>query len=120
MLEMRVLIAFEEPHYIYSEAVKEILRRHRPHISVMNVTLKELKDHLECFVPHLVVSSEYNTVDPDGTAAWIKISPEPTELSKFCVDGQHSEVSNPRLFELLTVVDEAEELVQKGADPKGS
>ncbi len=109
----------EEPHYIYSEAVKEILRRRRPHISVMNVPLKALKDHLERFVPHLVVSSESNTVDHDGTAAWIKISPEPAELSKFCLDGQHSEVSNPRLVELLEVVDEAEELVQKGANPTG-
>jgi hypothetical protein len=116
---MRVLIAFEEPHYIYSEAVKEILRRHRPHIAVMNVPLKALRDHLKGFVPHLVVSSESNTVDPGGTAAWIKISPEPAELSTFCLDGQSSEVSNPRLAELLTVVDEAEELVQKGADPTG-
>jgi hypothetical protein len=29
------------------------------------------------------------------------------------------EVSNPRLVELLEVVDEAEELVQKGANPMG-
>jgi hypothetical protein len=85
----------------------------------MNVPLKALKGQLEGFVPHLVVSSESNTVDPDGTAAWIKISPEPAELSKFCLNGQHSEVSNPRIVELLTVVDEAEELVQKGVDPTG-
>lgn len=32
----------------------------------------------------------------------------------FCLDGQHSEASNPRLAELLEVVDEAEELVQTG------
>ena len=32
----------------------------------------------------------------------------------FCLDGEHSEVSNPRLAELLEVVDEAEELVQTG------
>jgi hypothetical protein len=116
---MRVLIAFEEPHYIYSEAVKEILRRHRPHISVVNVPLEALKDHIERFVPHLVVSSESNTVDPDGVAAWVKISPEPAELSTFCLDGQHSGVRNPRLAELLTVVDETEELVQNGADLTG-
>lgn len=119
MVEMRILIAFEEPHYIYSEAVKEILRKHRPHIPVMNVPLKALKDHLDRFVPHLVVSSESNTVDPGGTAAWIEISPEPAELSTFWLDGQHSELSNPRLTELLTLVDEAEELVQKGADLTG-
>lgn len=32
----------------------------------------------------------------------------------FCLDGEHSEASNPRLAELLEVVDEAEELVQTG------
>jgi hypothetical protein len=85
----------------------------------MNVPLKALRDHLEGFVPYLVVSSEANTVDPGDTAAWIEISPESAELSKFCLDGQSSEVSNPRLVELLEVVDEAEELVQKGADPTG-
>jgi hypothetical protein len=35
-------------------------------------------------------------------------------LVDFCLDGQHSEASNPRLAELLEVVDEAEELVQTG------
>jgi hypothetical protein len=35
-------------------------------------------------------------------------------LVDFCLDGQHSEASNPRLAELLEVVDKAEELVQTG------
>jgi hypothetical protein len=65
------------------------------------------------------VCSESNTANPGGIAAWIELSPEPDDLSRFCVDGQHSEASNPRLAELLEVVDEAEELVQKGANPMG-
>jgi len=111
---MRVLIAYEERYHIYSDAVEDLLRRCRPHISVMNVPLEELKAQLERFEPHLVVSSESNMVDPGGIAAWIELSPEPAELSKFCVGGQHSEASNPRLAGLLRVVDEAEELVQAG------
>ena len=83
----------------------------------MNVPFKELGEQLERFVPHLVVCSESNTVDPGGMTARIELSPDPAEPSKFCLDGEHSEASNPRLAELLEVVDEAEELVQTGADP---
>jgi hypothetical protein len=119
VVEMRVLIAYEERHHLYSDAIEDFLRRRRPHISVLNVPLEGLADQLERFVPHLVVSSESNTANPGSIAAWIEFSPEPDELSKFCVDGQHSEASNPRLPELLEVVDETEELVQKGADPAG-
>lgn len=114
MVEMRILIAYEERHHIYSDAVEQLLRRCRPHISVLNVPLNELKDQLKHFDPCLVVCSESNTVDPGGIAAWIELSPEPAAPSKFCLDGEHSEASNPRLAELLTVVDEVEELVQTG------
>jgi hypothetical protein len=35
-------------------------------------------------------------------------------LVDFRLDGEHSEASNPRLAELVEVVDEAEELVKTG------
>jgi hypothetical protein len=114
VVEMRVLIAYEERHHLYSDAVEDLLRRRRPHISVINVPLEGLADQLERFAPHLVVCSESNTVDPSGMAAWIELSPEPAKPSKFCLDGEHSEASNPRLGELLEVVDEAKELIQMG------
>jgi hypothetical protein len=81
---------------------------------VINVPLEGLADPLERFDPHLVVSSESNWVAPCSMAAWIELSAEPAEPSKFCLDGEHSEASNPSLGELLEVVDEAEELVQMG------
>jgi hypothetical protein len=111
---MRVLIAYEERHHLYSDAVEDLLRRCRPHMSVMNVPLEDLEDQLERFVPHLVVCSKSNTVAPGGVAAWIELSPEPAKPSKFCVGGQHSEATNPSLGELLVVVDEAKGLVRRG------
>ena len=116
---MRVLVAYEERHHIYGDAVEDLLQRCRPHISVMNVPLEELSDQLERFAPHLVVCSECNTVSPGGLAGWIELSPEPAEMSRFCVGGRHTQASNPRLAELLEVVDEAEELVRSGADLGG-
>jgi hypothetical protein len=116
---MRVLIAYEERHHIYGDAVEDLLRRCRPHISVMNVPLEELEDQLLRFVRHLVVSSESNTVDPGGMAAWIELSPQPAEPSRACISGRHAEFGNPGLAMLLVVVDEAEELVQSGAGLRG-
>src|SRR5918995_7404938 len=81
---MRVLIAYEEQHHLYSDAVEDLLRRRRPHISVVDVPLEGLADQLERFAHHLVVCSESNRADPDGMAAWIEFSPEPAEPSKFC------------------------------------
>jgi hypothetical protein len=115
VVEMRVLIAYEERYHLYGDAVEDFLRHQRPHISVMQVPLEDLKDQLERFVPHLVVCSKSNTVPSGGVAAWIELSPEPSEPSKFCIDGEHSGASNPELAELLKVVDEAEELVQTGS-----
>ena len=69
MAEMRILIAYEERHNLYSDAVEDLLRRCRPHISVTYGPLEELEDQLERFVPHLVVCSESNTVSPGGVVA---------------------------------------------------
>ena len=69
MAEMRILIAYEERHNLYSDAVEDPLRRCRPHISVTYVPLEELEDQLERFVPHLVMCSESNTVSPGGVVA---------------------------------------------------
>jgi hypothetical protein len=112
VVEVRVLIAYEKRHHLYGVAVEDFLKRRRPHMSVINVPLESLADRLERFVPHLVVCSEPNTVDPGGVAAWIELSPDPGEPSKFCLGGEHWEASNPRLAALLEVVDEAEELVK--------
>jgi hypothetical protein len=100
-VEMRVLIAYEERHHLYSDALEDFMRRSRPHISVINVPLEGIADQLERFAPHLVVSSESNIVDPSGMAAWIELSPEPAEPSKFCLDGEHSEASNLGLVSCL-------------------
>lgn len=77
-----------------------------------------LEAEVERFDPHLVVSSETNTVDP-GSRAWGTLSYNPDEPSEFCLDGQQSRLANSRIEELLEVVDEAKELVRTGHDLAG-
>ena len=116
---MRVLIAYEERYHIYGDAVEDALRHRRPRVSVMRVPLEDLEDQLERFVPHLVVCSRPNTVDRGGVGAWIELSPEPAEPSRFCIGGEQSEAVNPQLVGLLKVVDEVEELVRTGSADLG-
>jgi hypothetical protein len=119
VVEMRPLIAYEERHHLYSDAVEDLLRRCRPHISVMNVPLEELKAQLERFAPHLAVCSECNTVDFWKPGGVVELSPEPAEPSEVCIDGRHRRLENPGLAELLESIDETEELVRTGRELRG-
>ena len=75
------------------------VRTHRPHTEVV-----------ARFDPHLVIRSQPNTVDPGGRPAWVELPPDPERLAEICLDGERSEVINPALDELLSVVDETKRL----------
>jgi len=81
--------------------------------------LAEIGDRLESFDPDLVVSSRPNTVDPGGTAAWYRLSPEPEEPSEVCLGGRRSRRFNSPLEELLSFIDEVEALVRDGREVQG-
>jgi hypothetical protein len=116
---MRVLIAYEESHHVYRDAIVSVIRALRPHVEVEVADLGALEAEVERLDPHLVVSSRPNTVDPGGRAAWYKLSHEPHEESDICLGGQRSGSHNPRLEELLRIIDQTEELVRTGRDLTG-
>ncbi len=116
---MRVLIAYEESYRAYSGAVELVIRELRPQVALSNVYLRALEHELERFDPHLVVCSRPNDVDPGGRSAWFELSPEPEEASEVCLAGGRSEIDNPDLEALITIIDETEELVQTGNIPGG-
>ena len=111
---MRVLIAYEESHRVYRDALERAIVGLRPRVQVRTSSLRELQVEVIGFDPHLVVSSRPNTVDPGGRAAWYTLSHEPDDPSEMCVGGRRSESENPGLEELLAVIDEAEDLVGSG------
>ncbi len=111
---MRVLIAYEESHRVYGDALERAIVGLRPRVQVRTSSLRELRVEVIGFDPHLVVSSRPNTVDPGGRAAWYTLSHEPDDRSEMCVGGRRSESENPGLEELLAVIDEAEDLVGSG------
>jgi hypothetical protein len=78
-------------------------------------TGNRMREEVERFDPHLVVSSLPNTVDPGGRAAWVTLSENPDEPSEVCVAGRRRRgARNPGMEELLAVIDETEGLVRTG------
>jgi len=116
---MRVLIAYEDSHRAYDEALERAIRGLRPSVEVSLVQARELGGEVGSLDPHLVVSGKPNTVDPRGRAAWVTLSEEPEEPSEVCVGGRRKGMENPGMEELLAVLDETEELVRAGGELRG-
>jgi hypothetical protein len=106
----RVLVAFEDEYRTYREFMAGAIRTHRAHIEVVATGLGALEEEVTRFDPHLVISSQLNTVDPGGRPAWVELPPDPERLAEICLDSERSEVINPALEELFSVVDETERL----------
>jgi hypothetical protein len=116
---VRVLIAYEDSHRVYADAMRYAIRALRPDAEVATCGIAELGAGVEGFDPDLVVASRPNTVDPGRRTAWYLLSPEPDEPSEVCVGGWRREVVNPGMEGLLSVLDETEELVRTGSGLRG-
>jgi hypothetical protein len=60
------------------------------------------------FDPHAVISSQPTSIDPGSRAVWV----EPSFSADICLDGNYVSACNPTLVEVLSVLDEAEELLE--------
>ena len=109
---MRVLIAYEDTHRVYAEAMRHAIRGLRPGAVVDSCGVAELGAGVEALDPDLVVSSWPNDVDPAGMTAWYVLSPEPGEPSEVCVGGRRRKVENPGMEVLLAIIDETEEFAR--------
>lgn len=107
-----ILVAFEEEHRLYREAVTRIVRDLRPHLEVRVSEPDALGTEMTLLDPILVICSRPNTVSPNGRPAWFELRPEPEGFGLLCLDGEYSRTPNPALEELLRAVDEAEELAR--------
>jgi len=85
---MRILIAYENSHRSYGEALAGAVQGMRPHAEISLVQARELGAELGRLDPHLVVSGKPNTVDPGGRAVWLTLSEEPDDPSEVCVGGR--------------------------------
>jgi hypothetical protein len=116
---MRLLLAFEEEYRVYREVIAAAIRALRPHAEVSTSTLEELGERIEAFDPDLVICTQAGSIGQRGRIAWVELSVDPLRPSKIRVGRRCSERTNPSVEALLAVVDEVEEVVGRGADPRG-
>lgn len=97
------MVAFEDEYRAYQEALTEALRMVRPRADVTTVRTDELPDALARLEPDLVICSRPDT---GHGAAWIELSMEPDAPSRVRVGERRSEIANPPLDYIISVVDE--------------
>jgi hypothetical protein len=120
---MRVLVAFEDMHSVYSDIFARAIRLQCPGLDVRSSVLKELERALVCFDPHMVICSR----PPNGThlstrrGAWVHI---PTDdglkdderLARIYLDGEHWKTTDgPPPPVLIEVLAETHERLGEGA-----
>ena len=112
--ETRILVAFEDDYRTYADALATAIRAARPHLNVATtVGLEALQAEVTHLDPHLLICSSLDPIfEQEGKLlAWVELSLDPHQSSKFCVSGRRWESLNPSLEELLDVVEEAEQLL---------
>ena len=107
-----ILVAFEEEHRLYREAVTRVVRNLRPHLEARVSKPDALGAAIERLDPILVICSRPNSDSPNDRPAWFELRPEPEGFGLLCLDGEYSQTPNPAFEELIQAVDEAEELAR--------
>ena len=113
---MRVLVAYEEAYRFYRDALARAIKDHRPRFAVLGADPRGLGAALESFEPHAVVCSRPSVEYPSGgKGAWVELPIEPTRSGDVCIGGDHEGAVNLELEEVLSVLDETEERLRRGA-----
>ncbi len=110
-VKTRVLVGFEERYRIYRDSIARTLRNARAHIDVAVCERGVLEAEVASFDPHLVICNPPILMKlVENRLAWVELSPHPEGTWVICVGGRCWESLNPSLSELLSVIDETEEL----------
>ena len=100
-------MALEDDYRVYRETIAAVLRVLRPGAEVESTTIEALEEELERFDPQVVIcGGHHEGVEPDGRAAWIELSLDPTRPTRISFGSCSLELTNPRVEELLEVIDE--------------
>jgi hypothetical protein len=108
IVEIKILISFEEEYQIYQGTIAATIRILRPHHEVETVGLEALEEKVERFGPQVVISSLSRIASSDGLSAWIELSIDPARPTKIYAGERCSEMINPTVDKLLAVLDELE------------
>ena len=105
-VRVRVLIAIEDRHRVYREAIGEFLHMARPGLVVRVVGPRGLNSQLRRFGPRIVVHGGPPVPIPDLVPCWVELSLDPSVATVFRMGKVRREVLNPSARHLLAVIDE--------------
>lgn len=111
---MKVLIAIEPRSY--REAIGEALRGLRPHLEVAVAEPEDLPEEVRRFEPALIMADRAETTLTAGKLGWVEFRPYEEPPAKICLGGRLRDLNEVDLPDLLSVIDEAEELAQTSRD----
>ena len=113
---MRILLAFQHKHTTHMDAVQTSIRRHHPQSEVLAIDLEALEEEIDRFKPHLVVAEPPVPENPGfKVPAWIELSIDPSQPSRFRVGQRQWESLNPGIEELMAVVANTKKLMSSSS-----
>ena len=114
---MVVLIAIEPRSY--RQVIGRTIQALRPHIEVVVLDPDTLEAGVARLEPDLVFANRPAASSSSGRPAWVEFRPYEEPPARVRLAGKRWELEEVGLEDLLSIVDEAEELVRTGRDPGG-
>ena len=119
---MVVLIAIEPRSY--RQVIGRAIQALRPHIEVVVLEPSTLGAGVTRLDPDLVFADRPDTFGPGGgptrRSAWVEFRPYEEPPARVCLAGRTWELEEVELSDLLSIVDEAEELSRTTREPGGN
>lgn len=104
-MALRILIAIEDKHRVYSEAIGEFLRSTRSRFGVQVANSGGLHAELRRFGPQIVVHAGPPATIPDPLPCCVELSLDPVLPTVFRTGRVGREVVNPSPEDLLAVIE---------------
>ena len=111
---MVVLVAIEPR--LYRQVMGKAIQGLRPHVEVIVLDPDTLGAGIRRLDPELVFANRPDTFAPTGRSAWVEFRPYEQQPARICLAGRRRELEAVGLDDLLSVVDEAEELSRTRRD----
>jgi hypothetical protein len=115
---MQLIVAIEPRSY--RQVIGQAIRVLRPHIEVTILEPGTLGAGVRRLEPELVFAGQPDTFgasgSPTGRSAWVEFRPYEEPPARVCLGGRRWDLDEVELEDLLSVVDQTEELVRTGRD----
>ena len=111
---MVVLVAIEPRSY--RQVIGKAIQSLRPHVEVIVLEPDTLGAGIRRLDPELVFANRPDTFAPTGRSAWVEFHPYEQPPARICLAGRRRELEAVELDDLLSVVDEADELSRTRRD----